>query len=500
MQMIHLRTIIFVVGILFGIWAGYGSQYASDIALVLGALFVIQSGLWMLGSYLQKNVLVPSVMALFSLGVILGIVRVQMEPEPQALICERACTIEAYVARSPEQKDSYQELVLEVDDEHARVLVRAPLYPEYQIGDRLSVTGVIRTPQAIMPHGDKQFFDYGAYLQTRSIGSESLYPKITVIDEEAHTFTHLLGRLKEDMVARIDSAIDLPASSLASGMLFGNASMSKELTETFRVAGLSHIVVLSGFNIAIIISFVLLLLRVVPLFVRVLIASLSVVMFVVMVGGEASVIRATLMAGVSLLALVLGREYVARQALFVSLLCIMMYEPYALLHDVSLHLSFIATMGIVYMSGVLQTVLSRYVSSRYLVEICATTLAAYIATLPYLMHTFGVASLYALFANILVVPWVPVAMLLSFLVVVFSFISQTLTALCAYVVSMLLDLMIAVAKQVSSLPYASISVSLSYSQMIVVYVVLICVYLYVSSRASDETYRTKPDDEDTFIY
>jgi uncharacterized membrane protein len=91
-------------------------------------------------------------------------------------------------------------------------------------------------------------------------------------------------------------------------------------------------------------------------------------------------------------------------------------------------------------------------------------------------------------------------MLLSFLVVVFSFVSQTGTLLCAYVVSMLLDLMIAVAKQVSGLPYAAVSVSLSYTQMIVVYVVLICVYLYVSSRMSDETYRTKPDDEDTFIY
>ena len=99
MQMTHLRTIIFVVGVLFGIWAGYGSQYASDIALALGALFVIQGGLWMLGGYLQKSVLVPSVVALFSLGVILGVVRVQMEPEQQVLTCERACTVEAYVAR-----------------------------------------------------------------------------------------------------------------------------------------------------------------------------------------------------------------------------------------------------------------------------------------------------------------------------------------------------------------------------------------------------------------
>lgn len=500
MEMKHLRTIIFVVGVLFGIWIGYSSLHATDIAIAVSLLACAQITLSALARILQKKVCVPGMVFLFSVGLAIGIVRVQFESEPQIVVCEKVCTVEVTVVRSPEQKDTYQEVIGEVDDEHERILIRAPLYPRYQIGDTLSITGVIRTPQVIMPHGDKQFFDYPAYLATRSIGSESLYPKIDVIDTEAHTLTHLLGRLKDGMVSRISLYIDAPASSLASGMLFGNASMSKELTDTFRVSGLSHIVVLSGFNIAIIISFALLFLKVVPLLVRVVIASLLVVMFVVMVGGEASVIRATLMAGVSLLALVVGRQYVAKQALFISLLLIVMYEPYGLLHDVSLHLSFIATVGIVYLSGMLQTILTRYVRSKYLVEICATTLAAYTVTLPYLMHTFGTASLYALFANILVVPWVPIAMLLSFLVVVFSYLFETLASVIGYITGVLLDTMIAVARIVSDLPYASVSISLSYVHMIGIYVLLIVLYLYASYRMSDETYRTESNDEDTFVY
>jgi len=66
------------------------------------------------------------------------------------------------------------------------------------------------------------------------------------------------------------------------------------------------------------------------------------------------VIRATLMSFVGLLAMLLGRAYVAKQALILSLLAIVMYEPYALMHDVSLHLSFLATAGIVYLSEPLE--------------------------------------------------------------------------------------------------------------------------------------------------
>ena len=188
-------------------------------------------------------------------------------------------------------------------------------------------------------------------------------------------------------------------------------------------------------------------------------------MFVVMVGGGGDTCNTH---GRSIVTCTCAWESMSRvRALFVSLLCIVMYEPYALLHDVSIHLSFIATMGIVYMSGVLQTVLSRYVSSRYFVEICATTLAAYIATLPLLdAHiwrrvTHALLQIYSSCHGCRLRCY-------HFLVVVGSFVSQTLTALCAYVTSLLPDLMIAVVKQGRS----SVRVYFwchSYTQMIVVY-------------------------------
>ena len=81
-------------------------QYASDIALALSALFCHPEWSMDVGGYLQKSVLVPELWwRSFHSGIILGIVRVQMDTRAaKALTCERACTIEAYVARSPEQR------------------------------------------------------------------------------------------------------------------------------------------------------------------------------------------------------------------------------------------------------------------------------------------------------------------------------------------------------------------------------------------------------------
>jgi competence protein ComEC len=135
-----------------------------------------------------------------------------------------------------------------------------------------------------------------------------------------------LGRWKENLISRIEMYVSSPASTLASGMLFGASSVSRELAQTFRTAGLSHIIVLSGFNIAIVIASILFVLAFLPLFLRITLASISVIVFIIMVGAEPSVVRATLMAFIGLLAMLVGREYVARHALILSFFVIVMYE------------------------------------------------------------------------------------------------------------------------------------------------------------------------------
>lgn len=504
----HTKTVLAVVGVMIGIVTGERSLYASEIAVMMLVLTFAQMVVRWFETRKEKGessertserYSLTLLTILFSCGIFLGIIRVQLVEEKKVFLCETVCTFDAVIVSSPDKKGIYQQFSvhpIEGGEETLDVHVRIALYPSYQIGETLRIEGKVMVPKIIPPHGEKKSFDYAAYLLTRNIGSEMMYPKVEVIDTASHTFTHTLGRWKEDLVKRIDMYVSSPAQSLASGMLFGANSMSQELTQTFRTVGLSHIIVLSGFNIMIVIASVLFVLRFVPLVLRIVIATCSVVMFVMMVGGEVSVLRATAMAFVGLLATLVGREYVAKQALVLSLLAIVMYEPYALLHDVSLHLSFLATAGLVYMSAPLQVLCVR-IKNITLRDVCTTTLAAYLATLPYIMYTFGTVSVYALLANIVVLPLVPLAMLLSFLVVVCSYVSHSLALVFGFIDSLFLNLILYVARVVEQLPFASFPLTISFLGMCALYlgIIIFVVHLYKKfSRSTVEKSLSKQDE------
>ena len=227
-------------------------------------------------------------------------------------------------------------------------------------------------------------------------------------------------------------------------------------------------------------------------------------MFVMMTGGEASVTRATLMAFIALLATLSGRAYVARQALIISLVAIVLYSPYSLIADVSLHLSFLATAGIVYLTETVQEMFVRYRLGKSFVEIIATTFSAYITTLPYVVYTFGTVSVYALLANVLVVPLVPLSMLLSFCTVIFSYISETLGLFIGIVTSYLLHVIIFIAESVSYLPFSYVHITFSFFGMVCSYVVLFVsfsIYVYRKKGMVHVTDHIKGDIiEDDTVY
>jgi competence protein ComEC len=487
----HAKTLIAVLGLSLGIAAGYLSSYASDIAVASFVIVIVLSAVLYLERKSDARGIAFSLLGvIFFFACTLGIVRVQFESEPSPFACEAVCGFDGTIDESPSVSDEYQTLVIHVDDDHENVQAKVPLYPRYAAGELINVYGKVTIPETTYPHAGAPSFDYSSYLRNKHVGSEMLYPKLEVVDSEAHTMKYMLMRLKENLVSIIDMYVKSPESSLASGMLFGNASTGKELKDTFRVAGLSHIVVLSGYNIALVVSFTLLLLMFVPLIVRVVASGIFVFLFVLMVGGEASVIRAMLMAFVSLLATLTGREYVARQALLLSFLCIIAYEPYGLLHDVSLHLSFLATAGIVYWNESILAHLKKWLPS-FIADVGSTTLAAYAATIPYLMYTFGTVSVYALLANIIVLPFIPLMMCAAFATVFASFVAPIAGTVFGLVTSLIGSVILFVATSIAHLPFANVSVSLSLPIMGTLYAFILCGAYYLASRKSETLETTK---------
>lgn len=490
----HFLTVLLVAGVCLGILSGYYSGFASELgvaALMLGVAELIL--FWLSRKRDATGVALSLCIALFACGFFVGTLRVQLEPERPVFTCSAACTFDGKVVTSPELKDEYQLFAVRPLDSPRGaydVQVRAPLYPRVRIGEAYFFEGRVTLPAPSYPHGGKSSFDYASYLRTKEVGSEIMFPRMTLIDPDAHTVREYLGRWKEEMIGRLVLYVASPSSMLASGMLFGDSSLPKGMKESFRTSGLSHIVVLSGFNIAIVISFVLLVFKFLPLVVRISLASVFVVAFVMMVGAEASVVRATLMAFIGLLALSLGRQYGARQALIVSFLAIVMYDPFSLIHDVSLHLSFLAASGIIYLGSSCSFLLKQHMKLDYVRELFSTTVVAYLATLPYMAHVFGSVSLYALFANIVALPFVPLMMLSSFVTVMASFVSNYLALLVGYVVSVLGWFILSVSDAVASLPYSKLSMSGVPALIIVVFLFGAGTFLLARNKRANETIET----------
>jgi competence protein ComEC len=459
-----------------GVVLGEESEYSTYVALFSLGYIVLQYSIDQI-FFRGKEGVVSGVLILCSLGLCMGIVRAQFVLSPHVFSCENGCTLRGTVVHSRENIHDTQSLVIRPDlgdNNSANVLVRVPLYPVYEYGDLLDITGVITEPKKILPHSDKKYFDYGAYLLTKDIGSTALYPRVEKVGSE-NSFVRTLILFRERLVSKITEYMSQPASLLASGMVFGSASLSDSMKDTFRIAGLSHIIVLSGFNVAVLISFTLLVLRFLPLYLRAIAASSITILFILMVEGEVSVVRATLMSFIALLALTLGRGYVAKQALIISLFCIVMYHPYSLVHDVSLHLSFLATAGIVYGVPYVSFLTKKIFRGRhyiFLEEVIYTSVAAYCATLPYLMYTFGSISLYALIANLLVIPIVPIAMIATCITALSAYIASPLGLFLGVLASWIHVYIISIAKIVALLPFATITVSVSFLEMIIIYAVL----------------------------
>ena len=244
-----------------------------------------------------------------------------------------------------------------------------------------------------------------------------------------------------------------PHSSLAGGILLGEKqSLGKDVENEFRIAGLSHIIVLSGYNLTIIAETFFVLLGFLPLVVASIFSAVGMVLFALLVGGGATVIRATIMGLLALVARYTGRPYDAIRALFLAGFFMVLHNPKILSSDISFQLSFIATFGLISFTPVAEKIFYWVPKKIGLREIIMTTFSAQIFVMPWLVYQVGNVSIISFVSNLLVLPSVPLAMLASFISGIFPL---QVIAVPAY---FLLGYELWIVHVSASLPYAAVSV------------------------------------------
>lgn len=371
-----------------------------------------------------------------------------------------------------------------------QIRMKTKLYPRFIYGDQISFSGKISKPFNFRNETGREF-DYIGYLAKDDVFYEIKSAKTeyslslassTVTSEEQNRVSAMLFYLKRGFVSNLEKVLGEPHAALAAGLVVGEKSaLGADLLEDFRVVGLIHIVVLSGFNITIVGDAIRRMLSFLPRVWGIVLGGIGIGLFGVMVGGGATVVRSCFMAGVALSADLIRRDYQVLRALIFAGLIMIIQNPMILLHDPSFQLSFMATLGLIILASPIEKRLAFVPDKFGLRGIVAATVSTQIFISPFILHMMGQISIIGLVVNILVLPIIPLTMLFVFLTGASGFISLSVTNVFGWITHWLLTYELLVVKWFAEIPFASMTLpEFSIWWVVVFYIGFAAVYYLFS--------------------
>lgn len=331
-------------------------------------------------------------------------------------------------------------------------LVRTSWWEDWRSGDRVEVAGTLESPPVL------DGFSYSDYLARRGIVSVVNSARIKLLARGQIGFPlGALNVLRDHLASVLSRALPEPQAGLAQGILIGlRANIAPAVLDAFSRTGTTHILAISGFNIAVVAGALSLVTRrILQRAPAALIAVLGIVLYTALVGAGPSVVRAAVMGVIVIAATYLGRQSHVLTSLTVVAALMTLLDP-LILWDVAFQLSFLATGGLALVAPALSRLLAPL--PAFLRDTLAVTVAAQAATLPVVVVDFRQISLVALPANLLVLPTLPVVMLTSGLTVLGGIVSPSLGSVVGWVAWPFLTCQIVIVELLSDLPWASLSV------------------------------------------
>jgi competence protein ComEC len=479
----HSCLVFFLLGVGVQTVASFSLATITWFFIIAGALlFLIQKE--SKGEQFKQYLFPVLLLVLFSVGLL----RVEVaswstgSPTLDALIGQPV-TLEGVVVKEPDVREQTQNLDVAIGGDIIRVSTDKFIPISY--GDMVRVSGEVELPTSFTTELGREF-RYDNYLLAKGISHTVSFAEVAVVSQgHGNGFVSALLLIKQTLLDGIGTVLGEPAAGLGAGLLLGvKQALGDELEQAFRTSGIIHIVVLSGYNIMLVVAFIM---YVLSFFfsqrIRIIVGLLAVIGFALMVGLSATVVRASVMAGLLLIAQALGRTYDVMRALLFAGSIMVFLNPYLLLYDIGFQLSFMATLGLVLIVPRFEAMLASKTAAVTVREYLLATIATQIAVLPLLLYYIGEVSLVAVAVNLLVLPVVSLAMLTTFIAGSIAIVSPSIAAPFAFVAHYALSYIIVVAQWFAALPFAAITVPAFHPVYVfVLYGFLIAGYLLLVRR------------------
>lgn len=482
------RYALFLVAIGFSLGALSRSLFVYDVVAlgfvaILVTIFIIAWAITRFNAYAFATILLISALA----GSGRAVLAIESLPSTFAPLVGSEVSFEGRVATEPDIRETSQRITVRVENtgEVTRLLAVVPSYPQVAYGEYVRVSGRLELPEPFDTENGREFrYDRhlakdGVLLIMPRASIESFAPPSAW---DAYTFG-LLYQLKAVFMDGVEAALPEPSAALAEGILVGGKQgLGKELLDVFTIAGLVHVVVLSGYNIMLVARGFL------TVFGKgrrtgQVAAGVAILLFVLMAGAGSASIRAGLMAGLALFARATGRTYDALRALAAVTLLMLLHNPLLLAYDIGFQFTLAATIGVIWLTPLIERRLAT-LKPGFIREIAATTLAAQIGILPILLYQTGILSPYALPANLIVLSLIPPAMLFSFVAGIAGMLVPAVAPIIAFPAHVLLMVVVSIAEGVSKLPGATATVP-AFGIWVVVFAYAVLIALSISLQRGE---------------
>jgi competence protein ComEC len=390
----------------------------------------------------------------------------------QAAIGEEALTVVGTAIDDPRPRGERQQVVLgdiTLGTEppgvaaSGRVLLWLPRGAVVGAGDRVRIESSLEAPQ------DFDGFAYRAYLARQGIAATASARFVEVVGHDLPPIAEAMRTARAWLLRGLNDIVPEPEAALAAGIVLGvRSGIDPAINDAFAAAGLTHVVAISGWNIAIVAALAAGAAR--PLtklpsgrWLAAAAAGLAVAAYVLLTGASPSVVRAALMAGGLLMARLGGSRSHAMSALMLAALLMVLAAP-TVVWDVGFQLSALATAGLIWFGAAFERRLARW--PGVIREPVALTMAAQVTTLPVVLLNFERLSVVAPLANVAVVPLVPVVMLTGAVAAVagslhgaIPLIGDTLAWAAGGAAWLYLRVMVVLGQAAASIPMASVQMT-----------------------------------------
>jgi len=361
-----------------------------------------------------------------------------------------------------------------------KILVTTQGAADYRYGDFLRLTGPVQTPSNL---GE---FDYRAFLNRQGIRSTMYAPNIEIDMFELPWYEYGIRNLYRNLEdirlsfeRSLQNILPEPHASYLAGILIGTReNIPDRLREAFQRTGTSHILAISGYNIAIVAQGILAVLFFwFPRKRAFWIMAGCIILFVILTGASASVVRAAVMGLLFLFATGYGRLYDAKVSIIMAATLMVLFNPFLLVFDVGFQLSFLAVIGLIYAYPILKNSFKKIPDAFGLRDIALMTLAAQIVTLPLIIGYFKSIPLISLLVNVLILPLVPVAMFAGFFAGLLGMVFIPLGKITGIVAWAISSYQLWIIEFFSRWKFASIPVSVSWVIILLIYMIIAGIFL-----------------------